>query len=131
MILVYDELKTDVNNFLKNNALWIALALVGVIIITIVLILLLSKRGKKKEQPQIAEKSLWIDALGGEENIISSEAYGSRLVVVLKDKTLMNREGLKVLGVTNFMEMSDKITLLLEDKAELVKAELDKNKYNA
>ena len=43
----------------------------------------------------------------------------------------MNREGLKVLGVTNFMEMSDKITLLLEDKAELVKAELDKNKYNA
>ena len=128
MILVYDELKTDVNNFLKNNALWIALALVGVIIITIVLILLLSKRGKKKEQPQIAEKSLWIDALGGEENIISSEAYGSRLVVVLKDKTLMNREGLKVLGVTNFMEMSDKITLLLEDKAELVKAELDKNK---
>ena len=91
MILVYDELKTDVNNFLKNNA-------------------------------------LWIDALGGEENIISSEAYGSRLVVVLKDKTLMNREGLKVLGVTNFMEMSDKITLLLEDKAELVKAELDKNK---
>lgn len=128
MILVYDELKTDVNNFLKNNALWIALALVGVIVITIVLILLLSKRGKKKEQPQIAEKSLWIDALGGEENIISSEAYGSRLVVVLKDKTLMNREGLKVLGVTNFMEMSDKITLLLEDKAELVKAELDKNK---
>ena len=128
MILVYDELKTDVNNFLKNNALWIALALVGVIIITLVLILLLSKRGKKKEQPQIAEKSLWIDALGGEENIISSEAYGSRLVVVLKDKTLMNREGLRVLGVTNFMEMSDKITLLLEDKAELVKAELDKNK---
>ena len=128
MILVYDELKTDVNNFLKNNALWIALALVGVIVITIVLILLLSKRGKKKEQPQIAEKSLWIDALGGEENIISSEAYGSRLVVVLKDKTLMNREGLKVLGVTNFMEMSDKITLLLEDKAELVKAELDKKK---
>ena len=128
MILVYDELKTDVNNFLKNNALWIALALVGVIVITIVLILLLSKRGKKKEQPQIAEKSLWIDALGGEENIISSEAYGSRLVVVLKDKTLMNREGLKVLGVTNFMEMSDKVTLLLEDKAELVKAELDKNK---
>ena len=128
MILVYDELKTDVNNFLKNNALWIALALVGVIVITIVLILLLSKRGKKKEQPQIAEKSLWIDALGGEENIISSEAYGSRLVVVLKNKALMNREGLKVLGVTNFMEMSDKITLLLEDKAELVKAELDKKK---
>ncbi len=128
MILVYDELKTDVNNFLKNNALWIALALVGVIVITIVLILLLSKRGKKKEHPQIAEKSLWIDALGGEENIISSEAYGSRLVVVLKNKALMNREGLKVLGVTNFMEMSDKITLLLEDKAELVKAELDKKK---
>ncbi len=121
-----DELKDDFNAFLKNNALWIALVLVGIIVITVVVILLVNKKGNKKPEVKIAEKSAWVEALGGEENIISSEAVGSRLVVNLKDKSLLNKEALKELGVTNFMEMSNKITLLLEDKAELVKKELDK-----
>ena len=121
-----DELKDDFNAFLKNNALWIALVLVGIIVITVVVILLVNKKGNKKPEVKVAEKGAWVEALGGEENIISSEAVGSRLVVNLKDKSLLNKEALKELGVTNFMEMSNKITLLLEDKAELVKKELDK-----
>ena len=121
-----DELKDDFNAFLKNNALWIALVLVGIIVITVVVILLVNKKGNKKPEVKVAEKSAWVEALGGEENIISSEAVGSRFVVNLKDKSLLNKEALKELGVTNFMEMSNKITLLLEDKAELVKKELDK-----
>lgn len=126
MILIFDELKNDFNAFLKNNALWIALALVGVVAIALALILILNRKSKKKPTPQIAEKSQWIEALGGSENITSSEAAGSRLVVSLVDKNKMNKEALKELGVTNFIEMSNKVTLLLEDKAELVKKELDK-----
>lgn len=125
MILVLDQLKDDFNAFLKNNALWIALVLVGIIAITVALILILGRK-KKVDKPAIAEKSKWVEALGGSDNILSSEAYGSRLAVKLQDKALMNKEMLKELGVTNFIEMSDKVTLLLEDKAELVKAELDK-----
>ena len=121
-----DELKDDFNAFLKGNALWIALVLVGIIAITIVVILLVNRKHDKKPVVKVAEKSAWVTALGGEENIISSEAVGSRLVVNLKNKELLNKEALKELGVTNFMEMSNKITLLLEDKAELVKKELDK-----
>lgn len=121
-----DELKDDFNSFLKNNALWIALVLVGIIAVVVVLILLLNRKGNKKPEVKIAEKSAWVESLGGEDNIVSSEAIGSRLVVNLKDKSLLNKEALKELGVTNFMEMSNKITLLLEDKAELVKKELDK-----
>ena len=124
--MILDELKNDFNAFLKNNALWIALTIVGVIAICVVLILILGRKNKKAPEPVIAEKSKWVDALGGAENIISSEAYGSRLAVKLQDKSLINKEELKQLGVTNFIEMSDKITLLLEDKAELVKKELDK-----
>ena len=124
--MILDELKNDFNAFLKNIALWIALAIVGVIVICVVLILVLGRKNKKAPEPVIAEKSKWVDALGGAENIISSEAYGSRLAVKLQDKSLINKEELKQLGVTNFIEMSDKITLLLEDKAELVKKELDK-----
>ena len=124
-MIVLDQLKDDFNAFLKGNALWIALGLVGVIVIVVVLILIFGIK-KKDDKPVIAQKSEWVDALGGSENIISSEAYGSRLAVKLQDKSLMNKDKLKELGVTNFIEMSDKITLLLEDKAELVKAELDK-----
>lgn len=123
--IIFDELKDNANAFLKSNALWIALAIVGVIIITIVLILILNKKNKK-EEPVIAEKSEWVNALGGQENIVSSEAFGSRLAVVLNDKSKIDREKLKALGVSSVIEMSNKITLVLEDKAELVKKELDK-----
>lgn len=124
--MILDDLKNDFNAFLKNDAIWIAIALVAVILITVVLILLLGRKNKKVDTPQIAEKSRWVEALGGSENIISSEAYGSRLALQLVDKEKMNKDALKELGVTNFIEMSNKITLLLEDKAELVKKELDK-----
>ena len=121
-----DELKDDFNSFLKNNAIWMALVLVGIIAIVVVAILLVNRNRNKKPEVKVAEKSAWVTALGGEDNIISSEAVGSRLVVNLKDKSLLDKEALKELGVTNFLEMSNKITLLLEDKAELVKKELDK-----
>lgn len=124
-MIILDQLKDDANAFLKNYGWIIAVALV-VIIAVVVVIILVKGRKVKKPVPQIAEKSKWVEALGGAENIVSSEAYGSRLAVSLVDKSLMNKEVLKELGVTNFIEMSNKITLLLEDKAELVKAELDK-----
>ena len=123
--LILDALKDDFNSFLRNNALWIALVLVGVVGVTIALILIFGRK-KNKPEEKVAEKSEWVEAMGGADNIISTEAIGSRLVVNLKDKSLLNKEALKNLGVTNFMEMSNKITLLLEDKAELVKKELDK-----
>ena len=124
-MIILDQLKDDANAFLKNYGWIIAVALV-VVIAVVVVIILVKGRKVKKPVPQIAEKSKWVEALGGAENIVSSEAYGSRLAVSLVDKSLMNKEALKELGVTNFIEMSNKITLLLEDKAELVKAELDK-----
>ena len=128
MILVLDQMKDDFNSFLKNYALWIAIGLVALIAIVLVIFLLInrSKKEKKNKPEPIASKSEWVSALGGEENIISVEAYGSRLVLVLKDQKNMDKEKLKSLGVTNFIEMSEKVTLLLEDKAESVKAELEK-----
>ena len=39
--------KDDLNAFLKNNALWIALVIVGLIAISVLLIVLLGKRAKK------------------------------------------------------------------------------------
>ena len=125
MIIVLDDLKNNLNGFLKNNALWIALVIVGIIIITASLIIIFGRKNKKAK-PKIAEKSKWVEALGDKDNIVSTEAYGSRLVVKLVDKSKMDKDGLKSLGVSNLIEMSDKVTLVLEDQAEAVKKELDK-----
>lgn len=127
MLKIFDALKDDFNEFLKNNALWMALVLVGIIAVTLFLIFFLNRR-KKNVKPviKVASKSAWVDALGGNENILNSEAYGSRLVIKLVDKEKMKKDELKSLGVTSIIEMSDKVTLLLEDKAKLVKKELDK-----
>lgn len=127
MLKIFDALKDDFNEFLKKNALWMALVLVGIIAVTLFLIFFLNRR-KKNSKPviKVASKSAWVDALGGNENILNSEAYGSRLVIKLVDKEKMKKDELKSLGVTSIIEMSDKVTLLLEDKAELVKKELDK-----
>ena len=124
--IVLDQLKDDFNAFLKANALWMAIVLVVVLGMIPLIILLINKLRKKEDKPVIAEKSLWIEALGGSENIVSSEAYGSRLAISVVDKAKVNKESLKGLGVTSFVEMSNKITLVLEDKAELVKKEIDK-----
>ena len=127
MLKIFDALKDDFNEFLKNNALWMALVLVGIIAVTLFLIFFLNRRKKnKKPVITVASKSAWVEALGGNENILNSEAYGSRLVLKLADKDKMKKDELKSLGVTSIIEMSDKVTLLLEDKAELVKKELDK-----
>ena len=123
--MIYSELKDDINAFLRNYGLFIALGLVAIIAIVVVLILVLGRKNKKPV-PKIAEKSLWVEALGGQDNIVSSEAFGSRLSIILTDKTKMNKDTLKSLGVSSVIEMSNKVTLVLEDKAELVKAELDK-----
>ncbi len=125
-MIIYDALKDDFNAFLKNYGLFIALGLVAAIAIVIFLIIFFGRKSNKKPAIKIAEKSEWVEALGGSENITSSEAFGSRLALVLVDKSKMDKDKLKTLGVTSVIEMSNKVTLLLEDKAELVKKELDK-----
>ena len=39
--------KDDLNAFLKNNAIWIAVAIIGLILVSVFLIVFLGKRAKK------------------------------------------------------------------------------------
>ena len=64
------------------------------------------------------DNSLWIDNLGGRENIASATQVGSRINLVLKDKELINKDNLKELGVKSVLVMSNKVTLVVENNAE-------------
>ena len=54
-------------------------------------------------------------------------AIGSRLSVSLLDKEKIDREKLKELGVSSVLVMSNKVTLVIEDKAEQVAASIQKD----
>ena len=113
--------KEDIGLFFKNNALFIAIGVALIIAITIIIILLVNKN-KKTDAKKIDVKSnlLWLENLGGKENISNVESKGSRLSLTLIDVSKINEEKLKELGVSSIIKMSNKIILVVEDNAKKI-----------
>lgn len=107
------------------DPLYLTLIIVGAVIVvaSIVLVILLTRRNKKNR----FNDGDWIIALGNKENIKEITATGSRLSLNLVDKEIIDREKLKKLGVSSILVMSNKVTLVIEDKAEQVAALIQKN----
>lgn len=120
MLPLFDA--SSVDRFLKENAWWMALAVLAVLALVIALLLLL--KPKKKPAPRPVEKSAYLSAMGGEENIVSHLRKGSRIELVLKDYSLLDKERLKAAGVDSFILMSNKLTLVIQGDAERVEKTL-------
>lgn len=100
----------EINNFLKEYGWIFAVVITVILLATILVIVLLNKRPK-------TDKNIAIyDYLGGKDNIIEENVKGSRLTLKLENKTLIDKEGLRKLGVMNIVEMNEKITLVLGPK---------------
>ena len=120
MLPLFDA--SSVDRFLKENAWWMALIVVAVLALIVALLLLL--KPKKKPTPRPVEKSAYLSAMGGEENIVSHLRKGSRIELVLKDYSLLDKERLKAAGVDSFILMSNKLTLVIQGDAERVEKTL-------
>ena len=103
----------------------IMIAGAGVLLIAavIIVIYLVTHRKAKKS----LDSGAWLIALGDKENVKEITATGSRLSLVLVDKEKIDREKLKELGVSSVLVMSNKVTLVIEDKAEQVAASIQKD----
>lgn len=111
----------DFNSFLKQNALYLALGVVGLIIVVLLLCFFLSKKNGKKEPSKIrGNKSEYIDSFGGNDNLVDYKLIGSRIEVHLKDYSKLDKEKLKSAGVDGFILMSNKLTLVLKGDAKEV-----------
>ncbi len=111
----------DFNSFLKQNALYLALGVVGLIIVVLLLCFFLSKKNGKKEPSKIrGNKSEYIDSFGGNDNLVDYKLIGSRIEVHLKDYSKLDKEKLKSAGVDGFILMSNKLTLVLKGDANEV-----------
>ncbi|MBE6126743.1 MAG: hypothetical protein E7182_02040 [Erysipelotrichaceae bacterium] len=113
----------EFNDFLRENALWLSLALAAVILLIVAFALLLILRRKKKggkAPKRVIDASSYITALGGQENIVSHSLVRSRIVLQLVDYAKVDKEKLKEAGVDGFIMMSDKLTLVIKGDAEKV-----------
>ena len=103
----------------------IMIAGAGVLLVAaiIIVVYLLTHRKNKKS----FDSSEWLIALGNKENVKEVTATGSRLSIVLENKEIIDREKLKELGVSSVLVMSNKVTLVIEGKAEQVAASIQKD----
>lgn len=106
--------KNDFEAFLRNYAWIFCVAVVVIIILTIVIIFLVKNRkpSKPKKIVSVASADEWVEALGGNDNIVDVSSTGSRLSIKIKNRDLINRDALTKLGVTSIVLMSDKVTLV-------------------
>ena len=102
---------------LDNTAM--ILIIVGCVILLSVAIIIPISINKRKKSPKI-DNNVWLIALGNKENIKEVNAMGSRLTFILVDKEKIDREKLKELGVSSVLTMSNKVTLVIEGKAEII-----------
>ena len=115
----------EFNDFLRDNALWLSLAVAAVIVIILaaVFIPIFLRRSKNKgasSSKRLIDASAYITALGGTENIVSHSLVRSRIVLQLVDYEKVDKEKLKEAGVDGFIMMSDKLTLVIKGDADKV-----------
>ena len=104
-------------SWLSSSSWWLALILVGLLILAIVLVIVTGK-SKKEPKRQLASKDTYIACFGGESNIVDKKLVGSRIAITLKDTTIVDQEKLKEAGVDAFILMSNRLTLVAKGDAK-------------
>lgn len=113
------------NEFLSTWGIWISCALAGIIFITVLILFIYTyRKGKKNptfyQEPKVVKEvknEQALSALGGADNIVEHSLIGSRVILVLKDYSLINESLLKEMGVDSIIKMSKKITLVIKGDA--------------
>lgn len=119
----------NVNEFLSQNAWWLALIAAGLILVVALIIILTGVKRKKagaekkkkinyKDKESV--KSFYFEALGGEDNILEKGIVGSRIKLRLKDYSLLDKKKIEEAGVDAFIQMSDKLYLVVKEDASKV-----------
>ena len=125
-------LANDFITFFQSYGWIISIALVVAVILILVIVLLVRNRKPKKPKKIVSTASAneWVEALGGEDNILEVSSAGSRLSIKIKNPELVNRETLTNLGVTSIVLMSNKITLVTNLDNQQIEEQLKNHLQN-
>ncbi len=89
-----------------------------IIIVLLIISLIVIKLNKKDFSSEVNKL---IKYLGGKDNIINAECNMSRFKVILKDTTLVNKEGIQKLGAKGIVEIDNQVKIIFDKDAKQLK----------
>lgn len=95
---------------------FITYLIVALILTVIVLVVL-----KLNKKDFSIEANKLISCLGGKENIINAEANLSRFKVILKDTSIVDKDGIQKLGAKGIVEIDNQLKIILGKDAKTLK----------
>ena len=115
-----ESAKEDFIKFLENNALYLCLGIVGIIIVTIVVVFIIKNR-KKNSEPKLENNSdNFAELFGGVDNVISYEQSGSRINLICQDYSRVDLKTLEGYTITSSIQMSDRLILVSDNPTKFM-----------
>lgn len=94
-----------------------------IIVIFLILISLVIKKLMKRDFSIEANKL--INYLGGKENIVNAECNMSRFKVILKDISIVDKDGISKLGAKGIVEIDNQLKIIFGKDARQLKKYID------
>lgn len=98
------------------NNIYVQYAIIAIIIALIVLVVL-----KLRKKNFNIEANKLITYLGGKDNIINAECNMSRFKVILKDTSVVDKEGIQRLGAQGIVEIDNQLKIIFGKDAKALK----------
>ena len=95
---------------------WIHYVIILAVLIIICLVVM-----KLNQKDFSSEVNKLIKYLGGKENIINAECNMSRFKVILKDVTLVDKDGIQKLGAKGIVEIDNQLKIIFGKDAKQLK----------
>ena len=95
------------------------------IVIILVLIIISLVIIKLKQKNFSSEVNKLIQYLGGKDNIVNAEVNMSRFKVILKDVSLVNKDGITSLGAQGIVEIDNTLKIIFGKDAKQLKKYID------
>lgn len=96
--------------------IYLQYAIIAVVLTIIVLVVL-----KLRKKNFNIEANKLITYLGGKDNIINADANMSRFKVILKDVSLVDKEGIQKLGAQGIVEINNQLKIIFGKDAKALK----------
>ena len=95
------------------------------LVIIVVLIIVSLVIMKLKQKNFSSEVNKLIQYLGGKDNIVNAEVNMSRFKVILKDVSLVNKDGITSLGAQGIVEIDNTLKIIFGKDAKQLKKYID------
>lgn len=99
---------------------WVQYLIIAVVLVLISLIVI-----KLMKRDFSVEANKLINYLGGKDNIINAECNMSRFKVILKDVSIVDKDGIQKLGAKGIVEIDNQLKIIFGKDARQLKKYID------